>query len=195
MSVCYWHCGVCGTAQHSGLEGCIFCGTSLQRGGDVPPEPVRHITRRDYGVLDTLLAKLPASHAARAPLLARLAAASVVPDDDRSLVSLETKVRFCVDGAAPVIRLLTAGPAERPGLLSVLTPLGLALLGCSAGVRAAYQDRQDRCHEVTIEEVVAPPRMATGAVCDVIRLRPRPDRNPPTGAARRKDHDRPDGAA
>jgi regulator of nucleoside diphosphate kinase len=146
---------------------------------------------------DALLAGMASHDAARTPLLARLDSVVVIPDREppSDLVTLGAEVRFCIDGASPVIRFLTAGEATaRPGLLSVLTPLGNTLLGCTAGACASYRDRQGRSHTVTIDGVLSQVSIAVDSERNVIPLhRPRPFQ--PAIAAGICDRDWPDGAA
>lgn len=172
MSV-YWHCAVCGAAQTTKSRICIFCGMYMPSARALYPEPTRRITRIDYGTLDSILAMMSPLQPAHAPLLARLCSVAVLPNGETpdDLVTLESEVRFCLDGGNPATRLLTARDATaRPGLLSVLTPLGNTLLGCTAGARASYQDRVGRSHTVTVEAVLSQPTNELTSPRNVVAL-------------------------
>lgn len=77
-----------------------------------------------------------------------------VPAD---LVTMYSQVRL-LDTASLARRTFTLGdpcsanPAD--GLVSVLSPLGLALLGLRAGALAQWRDPQGNCRSAAVEEIV-----------------------------------------
>lgn len=96
------------------------------------------VSSLDYDRLDAMLGALPSGHAAGAALAAELARASVVEPGElpADRISMRSTVRFASahDGAETCATLVyprQLGSGE--GLVSVLAPIGTALLGLKVG--------------------------------------------------------------
>ena len=129
--------------------------------GDPPPI---HITGQDFGRLDVLLAHLSAK--ITTPTLEylrnELDRARLVDDADAatSFVQIGARVRFR-DEQGKTYRLTLAfpGSGDDPGHISILTPVGAALLGLSEGQSIAYETRDNRIKTITVLAISAnPPR-------------------------------------
>ena len=114
---------------------------------------MRKLTEADYANLSLL--------AANAPLRRILESASVVASDamPADVVTMNTQVVLQDDtsGERRVLRVVFPGDADpSAGLISVLEPLGLQLLGASAGqvVECALSDG---AHRLRIEQVLYQP--------------------------------------
>src|SRR6185437_2578066 len=115
--------------------------------GDPPPI---HITGQDLGRLDLLLAGLDGRTSS--PILeflrTELDRARIVDDGDRDtrFVRIGSTVRFS-DEQGKVYRLTLALPGARPGdagAISIVTPVGAALLGLSEGQSISYETPDNR---------------------------------------------------
>lgn len=123
---------------------------------DLPPVTV---ATRDYNRLMSVAAM---EHNRRKPhrefLLSELRRASLchpaaLPDD---VVSTNVKVTYRINDGQPRAHVLVhPQDLQWPGAeLSVLTPLGIALLGLRVGDRMSYRtDRDGPLHEVVVEDV------------------------------------------
>ena len=99
--------------------------------------------------LDTLLW----SPRAAGPLLDELERARVLPDAEvrRDVAGLGSFVEFSEDGVLRTLQLVTPVLAdERRGRVSVLTPVGAALLGLSPGQRILWCDRVGSSRPLTV---------------------------------------------
>lgn len=126
--------------------------------GDPPPI---HITGQDLGRLDSLLAGL----AGRIPspilefLRAELDRARVVDDGHRDtrFVRIGSTIRFS-DEQGKVYRLTLTLPGAKPGdteAISIMTPVGAALLGLSEGQSISYETPDNRIKTITVLDVSA----------------------------------------
>lgn len=92
-------------------------------------------------------------------LAAELERARVVADDRLAAgtVRMGTVVRFSLDDAEPrVVRLVYPGEADiEKGRISVLTPVGAALIGLSAGQSIDWTDRDGKRRRLNVLEVGA----------------------------------------
>jgi regulator of nucleoside diphosphate kinase len=118
------------------------------------------------------LARLAESHASRLPevadeLRAELERARVVPDERLSanVVRMGSKIRFTSDlGENRQVTLVFPGDADiAQGKVSILTPIGAALIGLSKGQSIDWTARDGRVHRLTVAAVEAPDRAACPA--------------------------------
>lgn len=123
------------------------------------------------------LARLAESHASRLPevadeLMAELERARVVPDERLSadVVRMGSKIRFTSDlGENRQVTLVFPGDADiAQGKVSILTPIGAALIGLSKGQSIDWTARDGRVHRLTVAAVEAPDR-AAGPVSSQLR--------------------------
>jgi regulator of nucleoside diphosphate kinase len=140
-------------------------------------KPAITIARSDYEPLW----RLAESYAARNPevadvLLAELERARVV-DDGRVAADVErmgSSLRFTSDlGEDKRVTLVFPGEADiAEGKVSILTPIGAALIGLSAGQSIDWTARDGRVHRLTVE-LVEPP-VAAQASSAPVELRAAP---------------------
>lgn len=117
------------------------------------------------------LYRLAEAFAARNPdvaesLLAELDRAKVVarPDQTRGSVAIGSTVRYAIEGGEQRTVTLTY-PADadiEQGRISVMTPIGIALLGLAKGQSMDWTSRDGRANRLTVLDVV--PHSATEAV-------------------------------
>ncbi|WP_072394761.1 nucleoside diphosphate kinase regulator [Hyphomicrobium sp. CS1GBMeth3] len=102
-------------------------------------------------------------HVARI-LLAEMERAVLVPDAEvpRTVVRMNSRVRFELDGGTPrEAELVFPGEANiEEGKISVLTPVGAALIGLSPGQGMKVSGVDGRSHTLTVLKVM-PPRART----------------------------------
>jgi regulator of nucleoside diphosphate kinase len=124
-------------------------------------KPTITMTRSDH----EKLSRLVESYAARNPevadeLLLELDRARVVADGwiAPDVVRMGSTVRFTNDiGADRRVTLVFPGEADiAEGKISILTPIGAALVGLSAGQSINWTARNGRIHRLTVESVEAP---------------------------------------
>ena len=123
-----------------------------------PRKPTITTTRSDH----ERLSRLAESYLARHPqvaeeLLAELDRARIV-DDGRiaaDVVKMGSTLRFTSDtGEERQVTLVFPGEADiAAGKVSVLTPIGTALIGLSAGQSIDWTARDGRVHRLTVESV------------------------------------------
>ena len=93
-------------------------------------------------------------------LLAELGRARVVDDTamPADAVRMGSAVRFAMDGGEPQdVVLVFPGEADiAQGRISILTPVGMALIGLSKGQRIAWTDAHGRSHELVVRAVRPP---------------------------------------
>lgn len=126
--------------------------------------PKIRMSRRDAGRLDTLLADYPtdAPTSGAGLLLRELLRAEVVPSDAiaPTTVVMHSVVTFRDEGTGDVRTVKLVYPSERTSAadaLSVLTPLGAALIGLSERQSIAYDGVDGRPRTVTVLKVVSQP--------------------------------------
>lgn len=126
-----------------------------------PRKPTITMTRTDHG----RLSRLAESYAIRNPavadeLLAELDRARVVADGRiaADVVRMGSAVRFVSDlGEDRRVTLVFPGEADiAEGKVSILTPIGAALIGLSAGQSINWTARDGRVHRLTAASVEAP---------------------------------------
>ncbi len=134
-------------------------------------------THRKPAIIVTLsdhkrLSRLAEAHAARDPevsgeLLSELDRARIVKDDQirADVVGMGSTLRFTSDlGEDRTVTLVFPGEADiAAGKVSILTPIGAALIGLSAGQSIDWSARDGRVHRLTVEAVKAP-AVGTAAV-------------------------------
>jgi regulator of nucleoside diphosphate kinase len=140
-------------------------------------KPAISISRSDYQGLS----RLAQSYAARNPdvadaLLAELDRARVVEDARiaSETVRMGSTLRFTSD-LGEDMRVTLVFPAEADiaeGKISILTPIGAALIGLSAGQSIDWTARDGRIHRLKVESVEAP--MQPSAQSAALELRPAP---------------------
>ncbi|CAH2400804.1 nucleoside diphosphate kinase regulator [Mesorhizobium ventifaucium] len=124
-------------------------------------KPAISITRSDY----ERLSRLAQSYALRMPdvadeLLAELDRARVVGDGRiaSETVRMGSTLRFTSDlGEDMRVTLVFPGEADiAEGKISILTPIGAALIGLSAGQSIDWTARDGRIHRLKVESIEAP---------------------------------------
>jgi len=124
-------------------------------------KPAITVTRTDYHRL-FILAE---SNSDRSPevadvLMAELERARVVEDERvaSDVVRMGSRLRFTSDlGEDRRVTLVFPGEADiTEGKVSVLTPIGAALIGLSAGQSIEWTARDGRVHVLTVEAVETP---------------------------------------
>jgi len=129
--------------------------------------PEIRMTRHDAGRLDALLADYPAEkHLGGADLLLReLLRAEVVAGDQipASTVVMHSLVTYRDEDTSATRTVALVYPSERssvPNALSVLTPLGAALIGLSEGQSISFDGVDGKPRTVTVLKVDSKPARA-----------------------------------
>ncbi|MCD2515966.1 nucleoside diphosphate kinase regulator [Massilia sp. G4R7] len=113
----------------------------------------------DMDRLDRMLDSLPAAQAAaRDALLDELGRASLaepweMPPD---VVTMNSRVRFSFDGADEEVAMTLSYPKDmgsNPDQLSILTPVGTALLGLKTGDSISWQRPDGAMFELTVRGI------------------------------------------
>jgi regulator of nucleoside diphosphate kinase len=124
------------------------------------------VSSLDMERLENLLDSLPAAQAGtRDALLGELARADLVEPEDmpRDVVTMNSRVRFVLDHAPGEFDMSLAYPKDVNGAqdkLSVLTPVGNALLGLKVGDSIDWTRPDGGRFEVTVREIVYQPERA-----------------------------------
>jgi len=124
------------------------------------------VSSLDMERLETLLDSLPAAQAGtRDTLLDELARAELVEPEDmpQDVVTMNSRVRFVLDDAPQEFDMALAYPKDVDGAgdkLSVLTPVGSALLGLSVGDSIEWTRPDGGRFDVTVREIVYQPERA-----------------------------------
>jgi regulator of nucleoside diphosphate kinase len=124
------------------------------------------VSSLDMERLETLLDSLPAAQAGtREALLEELARADLVEPQDMpsEVVTMNSRVRFVLDNASDEFDMSLAYPKDVNGAadkLSVLTPVGNALLGLKVGDSIDWTRPDGGLFEVTVREIVYQPERA-----------------------------------
>ncbi|MBS3652339.1 nucleoside diphosphate kinase regulator [Pseudaminobacter sp. 19-2017] len=138
-------------------------------------KPAITMTRTDH----ERLSRLAESMSARNPevadeLLAEVDRARVVADARiaADVVRMGSSLRFTTDaGEVRSVTLVFPGEADiAEGKISILTPIGAALIGLSAGQSIDWTARDGRTHRLTVESVDAPAEASASQAS--IELRP-----------------------
>ena len=119
------------------------------------------LTRRDFGRLDALLGTAVLERIGKVGdfLLEELARAKVIADSDvpPNVVTMNATVRFRDDETGRVNVATLVYPQDAAGndsSVSVLTPVGAALLGLSEGHAIAYETLDGRIKTLTVLAVL-----------------------------------------
>ncbi len=139
-------------------------------------KPAIIVTRSDH---DRLL-RLAEAHAQRDPevageLLSELDRARIVKDGKISanVVCMGSTLRFASEiGEDRTVTLVFPGDADiAAGKISILTPIGTALIGLSVGQSIDWAARDGRVRRLTVDMVVPP---AAGALAQSVEQRSAP---------------------
>lgn len=125
-------------------------------------DPPIRILRDDLEKLETLLDTMHRSYARISMFLQQevLRANIVDRQTRRPFVRLGSQVRFTDDAGTMhcgTLHMPEEGRPCPPDAISILTPVGCALLGLSAGQSIAYQTVDRRSKRITVDRVVNPP--------------------------------------
>lgn len=130
--------------------------------------PTIRMSRHDAGRLDALLADFPtdARLGGAGLLLRELLRADVVASEaiPAGTVVMHSVVTYCDQGTGDIRRVTLVYPDERaslPNALSVLAPLGAALIGLSEGQSISYEGIDGRTRTVTVLKVHSQPAGST----------------------------------
>ncbi|QDZ28320.1 nucleoside diphosphate kinase regulator [Noviherbaspirillum sp. UKPF54] len=124
------------------------------------------VSEQDLEQLESLLDMLPVSAAnCRSALLAELDRADIVDLSDipHSVVTMNSTVRFEIDSPREEFCLTLTYPSETgntPDTISVLTPIGTALLGMFVGSEIEWPRPDGKLVKVRILDVVRHPEHA-----------------------------------
>lgn len=124
------------------------------------------VSSHDLERLEALVDSLPSAQAdSKEALLDELARAEVVAPDEvpPSVVTMHSKVRFVIETSREEFCLTLGYPketSEGTGHISVLSPVGSALLGMSAGDQIDWPLPGGRKVKVTVLDVVCQPERA-----------------------------------
>ncbi|MEN3274848.1 MAG: regulator of nucleoside diphosphate kinase [Massilia sp.] len=124
------------------------------------------VSSLDMERLELLLDSLPAAQAGtRETLLEELARAELVEPENMpcNVVTMNSRVRFVLDGAPQEFNMSLAYPKDvdgAPDKLSVLTPVGNALLGLTEGDSIDWTRPDGGRFKVTVREIVYQPERA-----------------------------------
>lgn len=128
--------------------------------------PTIVVSSLDMERLEALLDSLPAAQAGtRDKLMEELARADLVEPEDMpaDVVTMNSRVRFVLDHASEEFDMSLAYPKDvdgAPDKLSVLTPVGNALLGLKVGETIAWTRPDGGRFEVTVRDIVYQPERA-----------------------------------
>lgn len=124
------------------------------------------VSSLDTDRLEALLDALPAAQAqAQQALLGELSRADVVEPEAMppDVVTMNSRVRFVLDDAAEARDMVLSYPKDMDGSadrLSILTPVGSALLGLQAGKTIAWTRPDGATFKVKVQDVLYQPERA-----------------------------------
>lgn len=127
------------------------------------------LTEENHRLLSDLVDRLTVGTPVADFLARELDRAQVVSsaDIDADVVTLGSEVRFQDNRSATIRSMRLVYPAEESaaaGLVSVLTPVGVALIGLSVGQEMEWETRDGRTLGLKVLEVVYQPEAAGGAL-------------------------------
>jgi regulator of nucleoside diphosphate kinase len=136
----------------------------------LPPIVVSETEQQRLTTLATASELMQRAHGVARTLLAELARADVVPDGSLPphVVRMNSRVEFQIDGRKrPSVELVFPRKANiGEGRISILTPVGTALLGLRAGQSMPVVGNDGREHTLTVVAVYDPPHGASRAPTD-----------------------------
>lgn len=124
------------------------------------------VSSQDYDRLDTLMASLPAdSFPGRAALQAELDRAEVVEPHEMpaDVVTMNSTVRFVMESTGESFEMTLVYPRDstgEPDRISILAPVGSALLGLSVGESIEWPRPGGGMIRVRIDEILYQPESA-----------------------------------
>lgn len=123
------------------------------------------VSSQDLERIESLLDTLPPESAAAQSLLGELDRADIVAPEDMppSVVTMRSTVRFQLDEPPETFCLTLSYPKEMPDVpdgISLLTPIGTALLGLSAGDSIDWPRPDGQLVKVRIVDVPYQPERA-----------------------------------
>lgn len=130
-------------------------------------KPAISITRSDHAKLTRFVDSLPESSVAE-ELAQELDRAKVISDENPNpVVRIGSTLTYSTEtGESRTVTLVFPGEADiASGRISILTPIGVALIGLSAGQSIDWTARDGRTHRLTIDSVegIAPPEQAAAS--------------------------------
>lgn len=165
-----FRCVRCGSRYPRAAVRCLTCGVQVQRAeGDAPPSISRAvlprivISTRDYGRLENMARiHMESSHPVAELLLGELERATVCPPDaiGEDVVTMNARVTFrTAPGMVPRSAVVVYPEDYHPTgqHVSVMSPLGAAMLGLRAGERMPFTDLQGTRFSVKVDEVAYRP--------------------------------------
>lgn len=122
--------------------------------------PAITLAKADHAKLNSLaLASLERLPDLADRLLEELERAKVVADDKlpEGIARMGSRITYRTnDGAEQTVTLVYPAEADiSMGRVSVMTPIGTALIGLKAGQSITWRDRADKRHKLTVETVTA----------------------------------------
>jgi regulator of nucleoside diphosphate kinase len=123
------------------------------------------VSSQDLERIEALLDTLPPDSPAARSLLEELDRADIVPPQEvpPSVVTMRSTVRFQIDEPPETFCLTLSYPREMPDVpdgISILTPIGTALLGLSVGDSIDWPRPDGQLVKVRIVEVLYQPERA-----------------------------------
>lgn len=123
------------------------------------------VSSADLERIEALLDALPPDSPAAQPLLEELERADILAPEDMppSVVTMRSTVQFQIDEPPKTFCLTLSYPREMPDVpdgISILTPVGTALLGLSVGDSIDWPGPDGRLVKVRIVDVVYQPERA-----------------------------------
>jgi regulator of nucleoside diphosphate kinase len=128
-------------------------------------KPAVTVSRLDLERIEALLDRLPpAQAAAHATLREELDRATVLEPSEmpRNVVTMNSTVSFTGDegGAPQRLTLVYPNAAGKPGTVSILAPVGTALLGLAKGKHIDWPTPDGHKHRLTVLSIDYPPEAA-----------------------------------
>ncbi len=118
-------------------------------------KPAIQITQSDYDKL-SLLAENASNAVVAEELATELDRAKIVPEEKlrAKTIRMGSKLSYSAEGESRAVTLVYPGEADiAEGRISILTPIGVALIGLSEGQSIDWQARDGRNHRLTVESV------------------------------------------
>ncbi|MBL8714347.1 MAG: nucleoside diphosphate kinase regulator [Alphaproteobacteria bacterium] len=119
-------------------------------------KPEIHVTDRDREILERLASGVRAASEVAEELMRELERAGTAKDGDaENYVGLGTKLTFATSaGEEKTVELVMPAEADiSAGKISIMTPVGVALLGLSKGQTIEWNARDGRAGTLTIVEI------------------------------------------